>query len=173
MTQGVIMFDSDERFVICNDRYLEMYNLSRDVVKPGCSLLDIIQHRIATGSLTRAAEEYRDELIPGMAEGKTLSGIVDTPKGASILVVNKPIPGGKYWVGTHDDITDRLTTERKNAALAEQDQRRATVDTAIKVFRESVQIGRQAVSDGAPAMKSPASELSSLSQDPPRHSAGA
>jgi len=173
MTQGVIMFDSDERFVICNDRYLEMYNLSRDVVKPGCTLLDIIQHRAATGSLTRAVEEYRADLVTSMAQGRTLSAIVETPTGASISVVNKPIPGGKYWVGTHDDITDRLTTERKSAALAEQDSRRATVETAIQSFRESVQIGLQTVSDGAAAMKSTASELSSLSQDTARHSADA
>ena len=78
--------------------------------------------------------------------------------------MNKPIPGGKYWVGTHDDITERLTTERKSAALAEQDHRRATVETAIQSFRESVEIGLKTVSDGAAAMKSTASELSSSSQ---------
>ena len=173
MTQGVVMFDSNERLVICNDRYLEMYNLSRDVVKPGCTLLELIQHRAATGSLTRPAEEYRADLVTSMAQGKTLSAIVEPPGGAAISVVNKPIPGGKYWVGTHDDITERLTTERKSAALAEQDQRRATVETAIQSFRESVQIGLRTVSDGAAAMKSTASELSSLSQDTSRHSAGA
>jgi methyl-accepting chemotaxis protein len=173
MTQGVVMFDAHERFVICNDRYLEMYKLSRDVVKPGCTLLDIIQHRADTGSLTRAAEEYRAELVTGIAQGRTMSSIVETPNGASISVVNKPIPGGKYWVGTHDDITERLTTERKNAALAEQDHRRTMVESAIQSFRENVQIGLQTVSEGATAMKSTASELSSLSQDTARHSAGA
>src|SRR4029453_16067723 len=50
MTQGVIMFDSEERFVICNDRFLQMYNLSSDVVKPGATLLDVIKHRFKTGS---------------------------------------------------------------------------------------------------------------------------
>src|SRR4051812_17925344 len=173
MTQGVVMFDSNERLVICNDRYLEMYNLSRDVVKPGCTLIELIQHRAATGSLTRPAEEYRADLVTSMAQGKTLSAIVEPPGGAAISVVNKPIPGGKYWVGTHDDITERLATERQSAALAEQDHRCATVETAIQSFRESVQVGLQTVSDGAAAMKSTASELSSLSQDTARHSAGA
>ena len=173
MTQGVVMFDTAERFVICNDRYLEMYNLSRDVVKPGCTLLDIIQHRVATGSLTRAAEEYHAELVAAVSQGKTLSGIVKTPNGNSISVVNKPIPGGKYWVGTHDDITERLTTERRSAALAEQDHRRATVETAIRSFRESVEIALKTVSESAAAMKATASELSSSSNDTARHSAGA
>ena len=32
MTQGVVMFDAVERLVVCNDRFLDMYGLSRDVV---------------------------------------------------------------------------------------------------------------------------------------------
>jgi len=45
ITQGVVMFDAAERLVVCNDRYIEMYGLSRDVVKPGCSFLDVINNR--------------------------------------------------------------------------------------------------------------------------------
>jgi NO-binding membrane sensor protein with MHYT domain/methyl-accepting chemotaxis protein len=173
MTQGVVMFDNNEQFVICNDRYLEMYDLSRDVVKQGCTLLDIIRHRVAAGSLDRAPEEYRRELVTAVSQGRITSGVVETPNGHSISVVNKPIPGGKYWVGTHDDITERLTTERKSAALAEQDQRRTTVEAAIQDFRESVEIGLKTVSDSAAAMKSTSSELSSSSNDTARHSVGA
>ena len=55
MTQGVIMFDSEEHCIICNDRFLQMYNLSPDVVKPGAMLLDVIKHRFKTGSLNRDA----------------------------------------------------------------------------------------------------------------------
>jgi NO-binding membrane sensor protein with MHYT domain/methyl-accepting chemotaxis protein len=173
MTQGVVMFDAHERFIICNDRYMEMYNLSRDVVKPGCMLLDIIQHRATTGSLRRTPEEYRAELVTAVSQGRTVSSIVETPSGRSVSVVNKPIPGGKYWVGTHDDITERLVTERKNAAVAEQDQRRATVESAIQSFRESVKIALKTVSESAAAMKSTASELSSSSNETARHSAEA
>ena len=37
MSQGLCMFDGNERLVICNRRYLELYQLSDDVVKPGCT----------------------------------------------------------------------------------------------------------------------------------------
>ena len=43
MTQGVILFDAHERILVCNDRYVEMYGLSPDVVKPGCTLLGLIR----------------------------------------------------------------------------------------------------------------------------------
>ena len=32
MLQGLCMFDKDARLVLCNDRYLEMYGLSRETV---------------------------------------------------------------------------------------------------------------------------------------------
>ena len=45
MVQGFLMFDAAERIIICNDRYIEMYGLSRDIVKPGCSFLTLLKHR--------------------------------------------------------------------------------------------------------------------------------
>jgi PAS domain-containing protein len=50
MTQGLLLYDSAARLVICNQRYIEMYGLSPNVVKPGCSLRDLIAHRKETGS---------------------------------------------------------------------------------------------------------------------------
>jgi NO-binding membrane sensor protein with MHYT domain len=173
MTQGVVMFDAAERLVICNDRYLEMYNLSRDLVKPGCTLLEIIQHRAATGSLTRKAEEYRDELVSEMAQGKTISVIVENSDGLVISVVNKPIAGGEYWVGTHDDITERRMAERRSASVAEQENRRATIDAAIQSFRGEIETVLKTVGDSAASMRLTATELSSSSNDTSRRAAGA
>ena len=172
MTQGVVMFDAAERLVICNDRYLEMYNLSRDFVKPGCTLLEIIQHRVATGSLTRKAEEYRDELVSEMAQGKTISVIVENSDGLVISVVNKPIAGGEYWVGTHDDITERRMAERRSASVAEQENRRATIDAAIQSFRGEIETVLKTVGDSAASMRLTATELSSSSNDTSRRAAG-
>jgi NO-binding membrane sensor protein with MHYT domain len=95
MTQGVVMFDAAERLVICNDRYLDMYNLSRSVVKPGCTLLTIVQQRAASGSLTRDPEEYRQELVSAMSRGKTLSAIFENETGCAIADVNNAIAGGQ------------------------------------------------------------------------------
>ena len=45
MSQGLCMFDAAGRIVICNRPYLRMYKLSPDVVKPGCTLRELIEHR--------------------------------------------------------------------------------------------------------------------------------
>jgi diguanylate cyclase (GGDEF)-like protein/PAS domain S-box-containing protein len=111
MTQGVVMFEN-ERFVVCNNRYLEMYGLSPDVIKPGCTLKDVIRHRIAIGSLDRDLEDYYAELVDVIRRGKTTSFIVESQDGRAISVINRPFAGG-FWVGTHEDITERRHAERE------------------------------------------------------------
>ena len=49
MSQGLNMFDAQARIVLVNRRYLEMYKLSPDIVKPGCTLRQLIEHRKETG----------------------------------------------------------------------------------------------------------------------------
>ena len=44
--------------IVCNGKYVEMYGLSTDVVKPGCTFRDVIRHRKATGSFTGDVERY-------------------------------------------------------------------------------------------------------------------
>src|SRR5690242_14878865 len=139
MTQGVVMFDAADRLVICNERYLEMYELSRDIVKPGAKLVEILQHRYTANNMTEDPAVYCNELVAAMREGRTVSAIVETPNGRAISVINKPIAGGEYWIGTHDDITERRIDEKKRASIAEQEQRRAKIETEIGAFRKSIE----------------------------------
>ena len=74
MVQGLAMFDAEQRLVICNKRYAEMYGLSPEQVKPGTTLREIIEHRIANG-LTSRQERRRADREPGSSAspGKTSS----------------------------------------------------------------------------------------------------
>ena len=163
MTQGVVLFDAHERVLVVNDRYVEMYGLSPAVVKPGCTLLELIQNRITTGSLNIDPEKYRSEIMTAVRDGAVMNRIVETPDGRAVLVVNRPIQNGKYWIGTHDDITERIQAERKSAALSEQERRRVTIETEIRAFRESVAAVLRTVSESTAALNSIAGALSNSS----------
>jgi methyl-accepting chemotaxis protein len=173
MTQGVVMYGAAGRLVVCNDRYLAMYGLSPDVVKPGAALVDVIRLRFESGQLHRDPVQYGAELTASMAAGKVVSFVTELPDGRSVSVVNRAIPGGIYWVGTHDDITERRSAERKSALLGEQQARRAVVDEAIVWFRGSVEGVLQTVADSIAAMKSTATALSATSNETTAHTAGA
>jgi diguanylate cyclase (GGDEF)-like protein/PAS domain S-box-containing protein len=110
MSQGLIMFDSAARLVVCNDRYREMCKLPPDLAKPGCRFVDILKHRLTNGTFSGNPEQYVDGLMAAIAKGKAGSREITTGDGHIILVVNQPMAGGG-WVATHEDITDRKRIE--------------------------------------------------------------
>lgn len=78
-------------------------------------------------------------------------------------MVNRPIKNGQYWIGTHDDITERIHAERKSAALTEQERRRVSIETEIRAFRESVAAVLRTVTESSAALNSIAVALSDSS----------
>jgi len=167
------MFDSAERLVVCNDRYIEMYGLSPDIIKPGATLVDVIRNRFSSGSLDTDIEKYRQEILESVRDGRSSGGIIETPDGRAISVVNRPVKGGDYWIGTHDDITERINAERKGAALSEQERRRVEIETEIRAFRESVAAVLQTVNESTAALKSIAVTLANSSSSTSERTAGA
>jgi diguanylate cyclase (GGDEF)-like protein len=121
MVQGLIMFDSADRVVVCNDHYIEMYGLSREIVKPGCSFVELLRYRTKAGEFVHHdLDRYRTDLAAAMAQGQVMSSILETADGREILVTNSPMKGGGR-VATHNDITERRTTEAKIAYMAQHD----------------------------------------------------
>jgi len=165
VTQGVVMFDTAGRLVMCNEQYMTMYRLSGDVVKPGTALLDIIRHRVENGSLQRDPAQYYAEVMASMAAGTIVRFVSETSDGRAVEVVNRRIPGSRYWVGTHDDITERRAAERKSVLLGAQEARRAVVEEAISRFQESAEGVLQTVADSVAAMKATATALSATSNE--------
>jgi diguanylate cyclase (GGDEF)-like protein len=120
MSQGVLMFDPETRLTFCNQRYIELYGLSPEIVKPGCYLRDLLKHRIELGNFADDPDQYVAKLKGGIAEGKTFNRIVNLPDGRAVSVVNKPIPGGG-WLATHEDVTERQRSEDRIAHMARHD----------------------------------------------------
>ena len=120
MSQGVVMFDSQMQLIFCNQRYVEMYGLSADVAQPGCSLRELIEHRVASGSFAGDPVEYIAGLTETLAGGDTMQQTLTLADGRAFSVVNKPIAGGG-WLSTHEDVTERQRSEERIAHMARHD----------------------------------------------------
>jgi diguanylate cyclase (GGDEF)-like protein/PAS domain S-box-containing protein len=111
MTQGLVLYDASARIILCNQRYIDMYRLSTDVVKPGCHFRDLIQHRQDTGSYDGDVDEFCSAIMRNVAQGKVTHMTMETG-GRSYLIVNKPLTQGG-WVATIEDITERRNVEQE------------------------------------------------------------
>jgi diguanylate cyclase (GGDEF)-like protein len=136
MTQGLLLYDKDARIVLCNQRYLDMYNLSADVVKPGWHFRDLIAYRKEIGSFRGDPDAFCSNVLRNVAQKRMTQSIMETQDGRSILLVNQPLANGG-WVATQEDITERARAEKKIAHLAHYD---ALTDLPNRVlFREQLE----------------------------------
>ena len=120
MTQGLILHDSTGRVIVCNQRYLEMYGLSPEVAKPGCSFHDLIVHRGETGSFKGDVDAHCSAILRKVALGEITHTLLETADGRSIQIANRPLAEGG-WVSTHEDVTERRRSDQQIAHLAHFD----------------------------------------------------
>lgn len=116
MTHGLLLFDSSARLVIWNQRYIEMYGVSPDVLKRGASFRDIATYRKQTGSFEGDIDEY----CAALQRNKLFVTIMTTAAGRIIQIANNPVAGGG-WVCTHEDITERKQSDQRIAHMAHHD----------------------------------------------------
>jgi PAS domain-containing protein len=58
IAQGLGFFDGEDRLILSNRRYAEIYRLAPEQVRPGMTLREIVELRVAAGTSPIAAEDY-------------------------------------------------------------------------------------------------------------------
>ncbi|MDB5615960.1 EAL domain-containing protein [Tardiphaga sp.] len=119
MTQGLLLFDANKRVVICNQRYIDIYGVSSDIVKPGCSLRDVLLHRKELGSLIGDVDAYCERVANDLSEGGR-PFILSLADGRFIQIIDRSMASGG-WVSTHEDITERRRIDKAIEDMALRD----------------------------------------------------
>ncbi len=121
MSQGLVMFDSSARLIVCNQRYLELYGMSPKLVQPGCTFREILEQRVAAGSLfADDVDRHLAEVLAGVGRGVEFSRTVTLRDGRIIYGVNHPMADGG-WVATLEDITEEKRAEDRIVHVAHHD----------------------------------------------------
>jgi diguanylate cyclase (GGDEF)-like protein len=120
MPQGLIMFDSGLRLIVCNAYYAQMYSLRAEDTHPGTPLRVILQHRVEMGMSPINIDNFVESTLAS-ASNPTL-GVVEQQlhDGRIISVVNAPLSTGG-GVTIHMDVTEKRNSEKQIAFLAHHD----------------------------------------------------
>jgi methyl-accepting chemotaxis protein len=172
MTQGLCMFDSAARLVLCNERYVEMYHLRPEHARRGTPLRVLLAERAAAGTFSGDPDAYVAECLKQVAEGRTETKTIEIKDGRIIALVGRPTPGGG-WLATHTDVTEQLSAEKERDTLRQRERRRRAVDVAIASFRERVESVLKTVGESATAMKAAAKTLLATSDHTLKRTEGA
>jgi diguanylate cyclase (GGDEF)-like protein len=119
MSQGLCMFDCDQRILIFNRRYAQVYGLPLEQVRTGMTLREIVQLRIANGLYAGASPDaYMGERTARVTQASnTVQQLSD---GRFIAIARRPMECGG-WVTTHEDITEQRKAEAQIAYMAHHD----------------------------------------------------
>ncbi|MHB0769950.1 sensor domain-containing protein [Bradyrhizobium sp. 5.13L] len=109
LNQGVVMTDAQRRVIFCNDRYLEIYGLTRSDVRTGMNGLELLALRRKRGVLGASDDEFYDKAAS--ANGL----ITELPDGRAILVKYFVLPNGGS-VATHLDVSEQRKLSRQLAS---------------------------------------------------------
>jgi diguanylate cyclase (GGDEF)-like protein/PAS domain S-box-containing protein len=112
MAHGLCMFDQDERLIVCNKRYADMYGLTRGQTQPGTTLRSILEARVAVGNSPEDADTYVQERLQEVRMRKPQYSENKLRDGRIFAVSHQPTQDGG-WVAIHQEITVQKRAENE------------------------------------------------------------
>ena len=119
MAQGLAMFDAEQRLVVCNRIYAQLYGLTPEQVRPGTTIRQLLEYRHARGVF--GTVDFETFARDWLAEfSKASSRVQELADGRIISIVRRPMVDGGL-VSTTEDITEQRRSQAKIAHMALHD----------------------------------------------------
>ncbi len=116
---GFSIYDAEDRLVMCNEKYRNLYATSRDLIVLGARFEDIVRKRAERGQYKEAAGDIEGWVRKRVAQHRESDGRqFEQPldDGRWLLILERRTSSGNI-VGNHIDITDRKRAEKRIAQL--------------------------------------------------------
>ncbi len=120
MLQGFFMADHDGKLLVVNRRFLQLFGLPPDIVRPGMDHGELTQLMASQGNVSpddaAAIGQHRQSLIHRNEPSTIVWELCD---GRAFTVTHQPMEEG--WLTTYEDIGEHRAAEAKIAYLARHD----------------------------------------------------
>lgn len=115
LNDGFVIFDSDDRLVLCNSKYKKMYAETADMMVPGTPFEDILRAGVRAGQFAGADAEHIEEWVQNrMALHRRKSSLIEQrlSNGTWLRAEERETPDGGR-VGFRVDITEMKAAQEK------------------------------------------------------------
>jgi two-component sensor histidine kinase/PAS domain-containing protein len=147
MPQGLSMYDGSQRLIVCNERYRDMYSLTREQTKPGTTLRAGLKARAAMGNIPEDVDAYVERRMKKVRDGDPYYVEDKLRDGRIIGITHQLMPGGG-WVAVHQDITDRKrAAEHQTQLVAELDHRVKNILARVAVVAKYTRQGSHSMDE--------------------------
>jgi diguanylate cyclase (GGDEF)-like protein len=121
MSQGLCLYDVDNRLEIFNRRFLEIFRLSPDQIKPGISYREVLAFSVAGNNhCSKTVDQLLAEHRAARDRDAMSPHLYEFSDGRVISCLYTPTSDGR-WVATYEDITERRQAEAKIIHMARHD----------------------------------------------------
>lgn len=138
MTEGFALYDADDRLVICNTRYRELYAESASFMAPGAKFEDILRGGVSLGQYEEAIGQEEEWVAERMAAHHTPGSAVEQKlaNGRWVLVHERHLSDGSV-AGIRTDITE-IKLREEEARLSEAKLRAVIEGITDAIFVKGV-----------------------------------
>jgi diguanylate cyclase (GGDEF)-like protein len=121
MSQGLCMYDGEHRLLVCNERYLSMYRLPREMSAPGTEFRKVVECYVGKGVYCGDdPKAYVEERLGEVLATEPYTTIKELKDGRVFAIKHQPMELGG-WVATHEDITQQRRAEARISHMARHD----------------------------------------------------
>jgi len=121
MSQGLCLFDAQNRLEVFNRRFLEIFKLPPDQIKTGVSYKDVLAISIGVNNHSgKTVEQLLAEQAQFLRERTAKPHLSELKNGRVVACLYCPTADGR-WVATYEDVTERREAEAKIMHMARHD----------------------------------------------------
>ncbi|MCV2881747.1 response regulator [Actibacterium sp. XHP0104] len=105
---GFVLYDNEDRLVMCNDRYRQIYSDSAPAMQPGTTFEEILRYGLERGQYHEGIGREEEWLAERMIRHQKADGVIEQhlADGRWLRILEKQTPDGGR-VGLRVDITDQ------------------------------------------------------------------